>query len=383
MVYLDNAATTRPFDEVAELVGKVMRQDFANPSSLHHLGIQAEEHLEKARQIMADALQCSAGEIYFTSGGTETNNMVIKGAARAQQRKGKHIITSAIEHKSVLETCQAMEREGYEVTLLPVDSSGMIDLASLEESLRDDTILVSIMHVNNETGVIQPIDRVNEILRDRHARPLFHVDAVQSFGKTPLHPHPSGIDLLTLSSHKVHGPKGAGALFRKKGVNLTPLMDGGAQEGALRSGTENLPGIAGFGKAVQMNFDGVFEKQLHMGHLRNRLREKITDAFEDVVVNTPDDPQAAPHILNVSFPGLQGEVLLRKLESAGIYVSTGSACTSGKNKPSHVLQAMGRSHDVVQGALRFSFSIMNSEEETDQVMEHLVPAVKRMRKMMG
>ncbi|MBS3807550.1 MAG: cysteine desulfurase [Bacteroidales bacterium] len=382
MIYLDNAATTRPFDEVIDVMGKVMREDFANPSSLHHLGVKAEEVMVESRKILAGALQVDPGEVYFTSGGTETNNLVVKGAAQAHRKRGRHIITSAIEHKSVLNTMHALEQEGYEVTYVPVDSEGLVDLQFLEEALREDTILVSIMHVNNETGAIQPVDRIEEILRKHHPKPLFHVDAVQSFARIPLHPHHSDIDLLTLNSHKIHGPKGIGALFKRQGVNLAPLLDGGKQEGGLRSGTENLPGIAGFARAAQLNFENIFERQNHMSHLRYMLRARMVEAFDQVVINTPDDRFAAPHILNVSFPGLQGEVLLRKLETAEIYVSTGSACTSGKNTPSHVLKAMGRSKEEVQGALRFSFSAMNREEELEQVMKHLVPAVEKVRKMM-
>src|SRR6056297_1168704 len=227
MIYLDNAATTRPFDEVIEVVGRVMREDFANPSSLHHLGVKAEEVMDKSRQILANALQVAPGEVYFTSGGTETNNLAIKGAAKAQRKRGSHIITSVIEHKSVLNTMQALEEEGYEVTYLPVNSDGIVDLQLLEEALREDTILVSIMHVNNETGAIQPIDRIEQLLRKHDTKPLFHVDAVQSFAKIPLHTYHSDIDLLTLSSHKIHGPKGIGALFKRQGVQLASFLDGG------------------------------------------------------------------------------------------------------------------------------------------------------------
>ena len=383
MIYLDNAATTRPFDEVIEVVGRVMREDFANPSSLHHLGVKAEEVMDESRQILANALQVDPGEVFFTSGGTETNNLAIKGAAKAQRKRGSHIITSVVEHKSILNTMQALEEEGYEVTYLPVNGDGIVDLQLLEEVLREDTILVSIMHVNNETGAIQPIDRIEQLLRKHDTKPLFHVDAVQSFAKIPLHPYHSDVDLLTLSSHKIHGPKGIGALFKRRGVRLASFLDGGGQEKGIRSGTENLPGISGFATAIELNFERIFERQNHMSHLRHMIRDNIQRTFDDVVINTPDERFAAPHILNVSFPGLQGEVLLRKLEKAEIYVSTGSACTSGKNTPSHVLTAMGKSKEEVQGALRFSFSFMNREEDIGQVMEHLVPAVQRLKRMIS
>jgi len=381
MIYLDNAATTRPYDEVREVVADMMHHTFGNPSSLHHLGVRAEEVLERSRQVIAAALQVQPREIIFTSGGTETNNMVLKGTARAHRRKGKHIIASAVEHQSVLKTLQTMEQEGYEVTLLPVDADGLVSLQALEDALREDTILVSIMHANNETGAIQPVERISEILR-RHPSPaLLHADAVQSFGKVPLHPRASGIDLLTLSAHKVHGPKGVGALYRGENMRLTPLVEGGEQEQGLRSGTQNLPSVAGFARAVEMNFEGSFGKQNHMLQLRDALKDRLAEIFEEVRVNTPGEQHAAPHILNVSFPGLKGEVLLRNLEEKSIYVSTGSACTSGKNKPSHVLKAMGLTKEEVEGALRFSFSWENHQEEVDQVMEHMEPAVKRLKKL--
>ena len=381
MIYLDNAATTPPFDEVVDVVTEAMRKNFGNPSSLHHLGVQAEEVLEQSRSTLAEALQVEPEEVFFTSGGTEANNMVLKGAARALRKKGRHIISTAVEHKSVINTLHALDEEGFEIDFLPVSREGIVDLQVLEDAVREDTILVSIMHVNNETGAIQPVDRVEEILRRRGSKALLHVDAVQSFAKVPLHPHLSGIDLLTLSAHKIHGPKGVGAIFRRKGVRVAPLLAGGRQEKGLRGGTENLPGIAGFEKAVQRNFEQIFEKQHQMNHLRNMLLSGLTEAFKDVVINTPDDRSAAPHILNASFPGLKGEVLMRKLETAGIYASTGSACTSGSGAPSHVLKAMGRTQQEVQGTLRFSLSAMNGEEDVHQVMEHLVPVVKRLRAM--
>ena len=382
-VYLDNAATTKPFDEVVLRVAEVMKQHFGNPSSLHQLGLEAEDVLQHSREMVAASLQVQPAEITFTSGGTEANNLVLKGAARAHHRKGKHFIASSIEHKSVLNTLQSMEEEGYEVTYLPVKPDGIIDVDMLERALRDDTILVSVMHVNNETGAIQPVDQVGDIIRSHPGKPLFHVDAVQSYGKIPLHPKQSGIDLLTISSHKIHGPKGMGALYKNHDVRISPLIEGGEQERGLRSGTENLPGIAGFAKAVEVNFTDAFDKQNYMRKIRNNLNDKLLSEFKDIRINTPEDDHAAPHILNVSFPGMKGEVLLRNLEASGIYVSTGSACTSGRNTPSHVLNAMGLREEEVQGALRFSFSSLNNQDEVAYVMEHIVPAVQRLNKMIS
>ena len=380
-IYLDHAATTRPYDQVVQAVARTMQESFGNPSSLHQLGVEAEEALEKSREMIAASLQVEPGEVTFTSGGTETNNMVLKGISQARQKAGKHIIASAIEHKSVLNTLQAMEEQGFEVTYLPVTSHGIIDMNALRDALREDTILVSIMHVNNETGAIQPVDQVADILRKQKSQALLHSDAVQSYGKIPLHPKQSGIDLLTISSHKVHGPKGAGALYKDREVPMVPLIEGGEQERGLRSGTENLPAIVGFSKAVELNFHESFEKQQKMRHLKNTLHARLKEQFENLVTNTPEDEHAAPHILNVSFPRMKGEVLLRHLEAKGIFVSTGSACTSGRNTPSHVLNAMGVENDKVQGALRFSFSPENQQEDIEYVMEHMVPIVERLKKL--
>jgi len=380
-VYLDNAATTRPYEEVVQAVSDTMLKTYGNPSSLHQLGIEAEEALEKSREMTAASLQVEPGEVTFTSGGTETNNLVLKGIGRARQRAGRHIIASAIEHKSVLNTLQAMEEDGFEVTYLPVTSGGIVDTDALKEALRDDTILVSIMHVNNETGAIQPVDQVADILRKNRSQALLHSDAVQSYGKIPLHPRQSGIDLLTVSSHKIHGPKGMGALYKNRHVRLLPLIEGGEQEGGLRSGTVNLPAVVGFAKAVELNFHKAFEKQRHMRHLKNELQARLKDRLDDVVINTPEDEHAAPHILNFSIPRMKGEVLLRQLEKEGIFVSTGAACTSGRNTPSHVLNAMGVEDEMVQGALRISFSAENQEEDITRFMQQIVPAVERLKKL--
>jgi cysteine desulfurase len=380
-VYLDNSATTRPFDEVTKVVADEMRNVYGNPSSVHKKGIEAENKLKEARKTVAKSLQVDSDEIVFTSGGTEANNMALKGTAAAKQKRGKHIISSSIEHKSVLNALQALQDEGFEVTFLPVDSHGIIDLEYLEKSIRDDTILVSIMHVNNETGSIQPIDKISEILRDKHSQAVYHVDAVQSYAKIPLHPKLSGVDLATISSHKIHGPKGVGALYRKRNSRIKPLLHGGSQEYELRAGSENVPAISGFDRAVELNFQNLTEKQNALLNLKNKFHDKLLSNLDEVRINTPEDTHAAPHILNISIPGMKGEVLLRHLESRGIYVSTGSACTSGNNRPSHVLGAMGLDKKKVEGALRFSFSLFNRQEEIDYTVDSLVVAVNKLKKM--
>ncbi len=380
-VYFDNSATTKPFEDVVNVVKETMQDAYGNPSSVHSKGVEAEKRLKEARKTIATSLQVHPDEIVFTSGGTEANNLALKGTAAAKQKNGKHIISSAIEHKSVLNALQSLQDQGFEVTFLPVDSHGIVDLEYLKESIRDDTILVSIMHVNNETGSIQPIDKISEILRDQHSHAFFHIDAVQSFAKIPLHPKQSDVDLATLSSHKIHGPKGVGVLYRKHQSRIKPLLHGGSQENDLRAGTENVPAIAGFAKAVEMNFQNLLEKQNTLRKLKNKLHDKLQSNLKEIRINTPEDAHTAPHILNVSIPGMKGEVLLRQLESRGIYVSTGSACTSGNNRPSHVLGAMELDKKTVEGALRFSFSLFNSHEEIDYTVDALVAAVNKLKKM--
>ena len=380
-VYLDNSATTRPFDEVVKVMSDTMRNVWGNPSSVHSMGIEAEKKLKEARKQVAKSLQIYPDEVVFTSGGTEANNLALKGTASAKQKSGKHIISSSIEHKSVLNALRALQEEGFEVTFLPVDSHGIIDLEYLEKSIRDDTILVSIMHVNNETGSIQPIDKISEILRDKHSQAIYHVDAVQSYAKIPLHPKQSGVDLATISSHKIHGPKGVGAIYRKRNSLIKPLLHGGSQENEMRAGTVNVPAIIGLAKAVELNFQNLLEKQNTLRNMKNKLHDKLLSNLNEVRINTPEDAHTAPHILNVSIPGMKGEVLLRQLESRGIYVSTGSACTSGNNRPSHVLGAMGLEKKTVEGALRFSFSLFNRYEEIDYTVDSLGAAVNKLKKM--
>jgi len=378
-IYLDNSATTKVLEEVARAVFDTMTLHFGNPSSLHRKGIEAEKIMQEARENIAKALGASPKEIYFTSGGTESNNWAVKGAAYARRRKGNHLITTAIEHPSVLETFAALEREGFSVTYLQVDREGFIDLNQLKEALTPETILVSIMYVNNEVGTIEPIQGAAQIIK-ASSNALFHVDAVQAFAKIPLVSKLEGIDLLSLSGHKIYGPKGIGALFVRDKVSIAPLLHGGGQETGQRSGTENLPGIAGFGKAAKICIDNLEKWHSQMVQLKERLMKGILDNIPDTVLNGP--VSGAPHILNISFLGTRGEILLHALESKNIYVSTGSACSSHKSGNSHVLKAMGKSEEEQDGAIRFSLSPFLSMEDIDYTIEVLADEVREIRKLM-
>lgn len=377
-IYLDNSATTKVLEEVARAVFDTMTLHFGNPSSLHRKGIEAEKIMQEARENIAKALGASPKEIYFTSGGTESNNWAVKGAAYARRRKGNHLITTAIEHPSVLETFAALEREGFSVTYLQVDREGFIDLNQLKEALTPETILVSIMYVNNEVGTIEPIQGAAQIIK-ASSNALFHVDAVQAFAKIPLVSKLEGIDLLSLSGHKIYGPKGIGALFVRDKVSIAPLLHGGGQETGQRSGTENLPGIAGFGKAAKICIDNLEKWHSQMVQLKERLMKGILDNIPDTVLNGP--VSGAPHILNISFLGTRGEILLHALESKNIYVSTGSACSSHKSGNSHVLKAMGKSEEEQDGAIRFSLSPFLSMEDIDYTIEVLADEVREIRKL--
>lgn len=376
-IYLDNSSTTKVLEEAAQAVFDAMTINFGNPSSLHRKGIEAEKIMKQARENIARVLGVSPGEIYFTSGGTESNNWAIKSAASALRRRGNHLVTTTIEHPSVLEAFAALEEEGFSVTYLKVDSEAVIDLKELEAAIRPDTILVSIMYVNNEVGSIQPIGEAAQIIKSR-SNALFHVDGVQAFGKIPLISNLEGIDLLSISGHKIYGPKGIGALFIRDKVTINPLLHGGGQEAGQRSGTENLPGIAGFGVAANICLEKMSEWQGLMTQLKQRLMRGILDNIPDTVLNGP--ASGAPHILNISFLGTRGEILLHALEAKNIYVSTGSACSSRKSAKSHVLKAMAKSQEEQDGAIRFSLSPFISEEDIDYTIEILAKEVREIRK---
>ncbi len=377
-VYLDNSSTTRVSDRVAKAVYEAMTRHYGNPSSLHGKGIEAEKCLKEARQIISTAMGVSAGEIYFTSGGTESNNLAIKGVSHAFGHKGTHLITTSIEHPSVIEVYKQLEREGFSVTYLNVDDQGHVDIDELKRALTPDTILVSIMYVNNEVGSIQAIEKASNVIKN-NVGTLFHVDAVQAFGKIELIHGLRGIDLLSVSSHKIYGPMGIGAIFIRDKVRLNPLFYGGGQEFGIRSGTENVPGIAGFKVAVEDAHANLKQWNEQMSKLRALLLAGIEGEIDDIVVNGPISG-GAPHILNVSFLGVKGEILLHSLESHGIYVSTGSACSSLKSEKSHVLKAMGKTSDQIEGAVRFSLSPFVSEEDIYYTVDVLKRQVKGIRK---
>lgn len=364
-IYLDNSATTRPLPEVVEAVTRSLTDSYGNPSSLHNKGLAAERIIKSTRETIARRLAVKNSEIFFTSGGTESNNLAIKGIASNYINRGKHLITTRIEHPSVLESFIFLEEEGFEVTFLETDRSGNISLENLAESIRPDTTLVSIFHVNNELGTIQPIDQIGKIIKEKNRNTFFHVDAIQSFGKIYLNPANWQVDLLTISAHKIHGIKGTGALYIRKGIDIKPFIMGGGQEHNLRSGTENVPGIAGFQPAIEAlpELTGASPRDKKLDRLRSYLWQKIKDCCPDAIINSPEE--GAPHIINVSFPGAKGEILIHGLEEEGIYVSTGSACHSRSHEKSHVLRAVKLPERLIEGAIRISLSHFNTEEELD------------------
>lgn len=389
LVYLDNSATTRQYDEVTELMSRAMRENFGNPSSLHSLGLKAEKEVKNARKILAQSLGADEEEVFFTSCGTESDNTVLMGAAQAKKRRGKKIIVSAVEHPAILEPAKKLESMGFEVAYIGVDKQCRLNLESLKNAVTDDTILISVMGVNNETGTIMPIEeiaRFKEEYNRAHGTDIWlHTDAVQAFGKIPvnLKKEYKGVDFLSASAHKIHGPKGMGLLFAKKGLNLAPFLLGGGQERHLRSGTENTPGIVGFGKAAELAMRDFDERIQRMSTARQRLLEQICAEIKDIRINSPEGEEACPSVLNLSFLGTRGEVLLHTLEQDGIFVSTGSACSSNHSsaKGSHVLNAMGLTPKEIEGAIRFSFSEFNTEEEMDFTADKVKAAVARFRRL--
>lgn len=373
MIYLDNSATTKASTKSIEAMTSAMENFFGNPSSLHNLGLEAEKLLKLNRQIIADSIGVKSNEITFNSGGSEGANSVIKGVAKARRREGNKIITSAVEHPAVLETCKSLEQEGFEIVRLPVDRKCNINLDDLKAEVDEKTILISIMTVNNEIGAIMPIDEINSI----KGNALFHSDSVQAFGKLNLKGFKG--DFLTASGHKLHGPRGIGFQYSKQGAKWSPLIDGGGQEGGLRAGTENLPAIAGFGQATKDIYGHLIENQSHVKQLRDYFKGQLESSLDDILINSPENGIA--NIFNVSFLGTRGEVLLHTLEQDYIYVSTGSACSSNKKGQSHVLAAMGLKPKEIEGAIRFSFSHYNTKDEIDVVLDKVSQAVKRFRKL--
>lgn len=387
IVYLDNSATTRQLDQVTDIMTEMMREDYGNPSSLHLLGVEAEKRVRGARKSLAAALGASEEEIYFTSGGTEADNTVFFGVAEARKRTGKKIITTAVEHPAILEPARRLQAMGFTVEYIGVDGHCHLDMEKLASAIDEETILISVMGVNNETGTILPIEEISR-MKEQYNRAhntdiLLHCDGVQALGKIPvdLKGGYGGVDLLSVSGHKIHGPKGIGALYVRKGMHLPPFVYGGGQEKHMRSGTENTPAIVGFGKAAEIGRKDFAERTGRMKAVRSRLLEGILAEIPDVRINSPQDETACPSVLNVSFLGTRGEVLLHTLEQEGIFVSTGSACSSNKKGRSHVLMAMGLSDREIEGAVRFSFSGENTVEEMDYVIEKVKAAVLRFRRL--
>lgn len=384
-VYFDNSATTQPLPEVIKSMVEVSERYYGNPSSLHHLGVEVEHLIKKSKEVISKSLGIGMNEICFTSGGTESNNLAIKGAAFQFQNRGKHLITSEIEHPSVYEVFQVLQKQfGFRVTFLPVNAEGKVSVADLEEAICPDTILVSIMHVNNETGAIQPIEEVGSLLK-KYPKILFHVDAVQSVGKIPLDIKGASIDLLSISGHKFHAPKGTGILYVREGLILSPLFHGGGQQQGVRPGTENVPGIVGLAKAIRINAENEKQDQMYLQQLKKRFITGLKESSLSLIINSNENEKGgAPHIVNISLPGLKAEVIVHALEEKGIYVSTKSACSSKKNKPSRVLTAMGLREEYSLSSLRFSFSKHNKIEEIDyclSVMEEILPYYQNIMKV--
>ncbi len=366
-IYLDNSATTKPYDEVLDYMGYVAGEVYGNPSSMHVKGIEAERLVKKSREAIAESIGASSREIYFTSGGTESNNLAIRGYLEANPRRGNHILTTKIEHPSVLEVFKYLSDKGYETEYVDVSSEGIIDLEDLRRKINSRTALISVIYINNEMGSIQPVDEVVNVRNSVNKDAAVHIDAVQAYGKVKTFPGRMGIDLMSLSSHKIHGPKGAGALYAGRHVKLKPLIFGGGQETLIRSGTENVPGICGFGLASEITFRNLernFEKAVR---IKNMFKELLLQEIRGYKVISPEN--ASPYILCVSFENIKAEVLLHHLEERNIFVSTGSACASRKNLHSHVLRAIGLEACYMDGPVRFSFSAFNEEEEIKEAVQ--------------
>ncbi len=380
LIYLDNSATTRVYPEVAKLMCRIMTEDYGNPSSRHAKGIKAENYIKEAKAILSKLLKCTDKEILFTSGGTESDNIALMGVAEANKRAGNHIIISDIEHPAVSETAKHLEELGYRLSRLPVNAAdATVNLLKLEELLCEDTILVSIMLVNNEVGAVAPVEKISTLIKEKAPKALFHVDAVQGFGKYKIYPKRMGIDLLSVSAHKIHGPKGAGFLYVGDKVKIKPILFGGGQQNGLRSGTDNVPGIAGLALAAKMIYNDFEEKQEKLYSLKERLISGLKE-IPDVYINGPDVRDGAPHIVNASFLGVRSEVLLNVFAREGICVSAGSACSTHKQNMSPTLKAMGADASRMDSAIRFSMCEFSTEEEIDKcllVLNKELPMLRR------
>ena len=377
-IYLDHNATAPTNPEVVKAMLPYFEQSFGNASSTHGFGREAHEAVAAAREQVANLVGAEPANIVFTSGGTESDNLAVKGIAAAHEKKGKHIITTQVEHHAVLNTCAYLEKHGFDLTYLGVDKQGKIDLDELRDSIRKDTILITVIHGNNEIGTMQDLDKIGEIAADKGV--IFHTDAVQTCGKTPLDVVKSNVSLLSMSGHKVYGPKGVGALYVKKGTRLAPQMLGGHHESNRRAGTENVPGIVGMGKAFEIAAESLKENAERITGLRDRLQKELTGRIDETVVNGhPND--RLPNTLNICFRYVEGESMIMMLDMKGVAVSSGSACTSGSLDPSHVLLAIGLTHEVAHGSLRFSLGTGTTREDVDYVADVLPGIVERLRKM--
>lgn len=375
--YYDYSASTPPYKEVINVVSDLMEQHYGNPSSLHRKGLEAEKLLKQAREVVATCLHTEASHILFTSGGTESNNIAIFGCARQFASRGKHLITSGIEHSSVYECFLQLEREGFEVTYVPVDQTGCVQAEDVFRAIRADTILVSVMHVSNETGRIQPIAEIGHELA-KHPRIFFHVDAVQSAGKLPIYPEQAGIDLLSLSAHKFHGPKGIGILYRRPSIRLTPILYGGGQEFGLRPGTENVPLIVGMAKALRIGTEKQVANSLYVSELRKSLVDQLEQVEGLILTGSQYVDHMLPHIVHFCLPGIRSEVFVHAMESAGLYVSAQSACAAGENLPSRTLLVMGYDHDLAKSGIRISLSPIHSLENMQGLAASVSTTIKRL-----
>ena len=377
--YLDNAATTRVLDSVREKMVKVMEEDYGNPSSRHRKGIGAERQVKEAREVIAKTLRVQEKEIIFTSGGTESNNMALIGAALANHRAGNHIISTRIEHASVYQPLSFLENQGFRVTYLDVDREGHIFLEQLSEAIGPDTILVSVMYVNNEIGAVEPVGEIGRLIKEKNPAAVFHVDGIQAYGKYEIRPKKQQIDLLSVSGHKIHGPKGTGFLYKNEKVKVKPIIYGGGQQKGMRSGTENVPGIAGLGQAAREMEEGFSERVGRLWELKDYLIDRMC-GLEGVAVNSDKGEESAPHIVSASFQGVRGEVLLHALEDRGIYLSSGSACSSNHPAISGTLKAVGIKKEFLDSTLRFSLGMFNTREQLDyavRTLGELLPVLRR------
>ena len=377
-VYLDNSATTKIHSEVVESMMPYLTELYGNASSIYQIGRESRKAVDSARDLVAKALNANSTEIFFTSGGTESDNWAIKGVAFANEKKGKHIITTNIEHHAVLHTCQYLEKQGFEVTYLPVKENGIVDIKDLKNAIRKDTILISVMFANNEIGTVQPIKEIGKIAKEKGI--YFHTDAVQAIGNIDIDVNDLNIDLLSLSGHKFNGPKGVGVLYIRRGVNISNLLHGGAQEKTKRAGTENIAGIVGIGKAIEIATKDIEKKSKYLTELRDMTIEGLLSTIPDTILNG-DPKKRLPGNVNVCFKYIEGESILLMLDMKGIYASSGSACTSGSLDPSHVLLAIGLPHEIAHGSLRLTFSTENTKKDIEYLLDTLPPIVERLREM--